>query len=74
MFGNAPTFSQREVSAPPDRRCGSGHPVPPDQEFQGHPTKWFSISGPGVEGVVCEPCLTVAHAMAREKRKHVQSR
>jgi hypothetical protein len=60
----------KQVSAPPNLFCRSGHTAPPI--FQTGPTKFFSVNSdvdPNVNGVYCEPCLIVAHAMAAKNRR-----
>jgi hypothetical protein len=59
----------KTVDPPHSRWCqGVGHVVPADAKFQGKDTRFFHVSGDGIDKVVCEPCLTVANAMARRKK------
>jgi len=70
-------FSAKEVPAPPQRWCHSGHFAPevfaregPGTEPQ--PTRFFSVvarATPAVNGVYCEPCLILANAAALPARR-----
>lgn len=66
-----PDLSFKEVSAPPNGWCHSGHVAPSvfkrDPAKEPEPTKFFqaaSLVG-SINGVYCEPCLIIAHAHAR---------
>lgn len=60
--------------APADRRCSSGH-VAPEQfrrggpEDEPSPTLFFRVTGQGVSGIYCEPCLIVSQHVARLKKE-----
>lgn len=62
----------KEVQPPVPRFCNGadgGHDVPDGAVFQGKPTRFFRVTGKGVQGTFCEPCLVLANAMAREKKR-----
>lgn len=73
MFENA-DLVQREVDPPKNRWCCSGHEAPlmfrrSGPESKEELTKFFQVSGHGINGIYCEPCLIIAHHMAREQNK-----
>lgn len=59
------------------RWCSSGHVAPESWSREGAgtplvPTQFFQVTSAldrSVNGTYCEPCLMVANAMAREKKK-----
>lgn len=68
-----PDLTIKEVVTPQGRWCRSGHVAPEnfrrDPDKDPEPTKFFQVSSKTTgNGVYCEPCLVVAHAMAREKK------
>lgn len=76
MIGK-PDFVIDEVVEPPGALCSSGHVAPKSWSKRGpgtplEPTLFYrvvSIKDSKVNGVYCEPCLMIANAMAREKKK-----
>jgi hypothetical protein len=72
-----PDLSAEEVGAPFARWCTSGHVAAEawSREGAGTPvasTRFYrvvSAKDPTVNGTYCEPCMMVANAMAREKKK-----
>ena len=68
-------MTYREVSAPFNNWCSSGHCAPEmfprnGPDLPAEPTKFFSVSGNGdIEGTYCEPCLIIAQHIEQEKRK-----
>lgn len=76
MFAR-PDLTVKEVEAPYSFVCRSGHTAPTvfqrDQNLPAEPTKFFSVDSdvnPHVNGVYCEPCLIVAHAMSDKNKTH----
>jgi len=81
MLIGKPDIVMREVEAPDDHRCDSGHSVfgtfkrggpasPPE------PIKFFQVSTKeaGVIGTYCEPCLVIANHIKRlSKRNKAES-
>ena len=74
MISNA-DLTQDEVPAPALRYCKSGHVAPPvfvrDLGHPAEPTKFFKVNSqgnPSINGIYCEPCLIVAHHMARQQK------
>ena len=71
--GNGVGLTIRQLDHPPhDRQCHGadfGHNVPIDAIFQEKPTRFFLVTGGGLRLVICEPCLVVAHALVRRKKK-----
>ena len=64
----AADLTQKEVDAPPDRYCSSGHNLGVLAAYRNKPVRFFQVSGKGVDGVYCEPCLVLANYVARRKR------
>ncbi len=67
---------QEEVEPPDDMRCSGGHIAAPFFRRSGplsaeEPTKFFKLTHKtaDIDGVYCEPCLVVAHFIAKKKRK-----
>lgn len=65
---------QKEVDAPSNNWCASGHEAPKQFRRSGpgsmeEPTKFFHVVGHGINGIFCEPCLVIAHHMAKEQKK-----
>ncbi len=65
-------LSMKEVEAPFNFFCRSGHRAPPvfqrEPKTPATPTKFFSVSSneqPEIQGVYCELCLIVARAISR---------
>ena len=66
-------FSAKEVPAPSQGWCHSGHFAPEDFAREGAgtpklPMRFFSVGATGVNGVYCEACLIVANAIARQAK------
>lgn len=66
---------QREVDPPSTHWCASGHEAPRLFRRSGpgsieEPTKFFHVFGHGIDGVYCEPCLIIAHHVARGQKKN----
>jgi hypothetical protein len=67
----------KQVPATHGRWCSSGHTAPESWSREGRgtpplPTAFFQVTGVGdhnVRGIYCEPCLMVANAMARQKKR-----
>lgn len=65
----------KEVRTPHGHWCKSGHVAPTTFRREGPqgedlPTKFFQVASdknPQVNGVYCEPCLIIAHAMQRNE-------
>jgi len=63
-----------QVGDPPNRWCSSGHVAPLTFKLGGPdaaegPTRFFCITGNGVSGIYCEPCLVLANHLAALKKK-----
>ena len=72
MFEDADLI-QREVDAPSDHWCASGHVAPSLFRRTGpqgpkEPVKFFHVTGHGINGIYCELCLIVAHWVAKQKK------
>lgn len=67
----------KQVAATQGRWCSSGHMAPESWSREGAgtpllPMQFFQVSSAsdhGVSGTYCEPCLMVANAMARQKKR-----
>jgi hypothetical protein len=65
----------KEVPSPHGLWCKSGHSAPTEfhrdgEKGEAQPTRFFQIASnanPQVNGVYCEPCLVLAHAMQRNE-------
>ncbi len=71
MFSKADLI-QREVEAPFNKWCACGHVAPtlfkrngPDSPEE--PTRFFLVSGQGINNIYCEICLIVANFMSKNK-------
>ncbi len=67
-------FEQEEVETPLNHWCASGHQAPETFRREGPgtpelPTRFFLVKGHGMQGIYCEPCLAIAHHVARLKKK-----
>lgn len=65
-------LTMRMIDPPASRRCqgaAGGHEVPEGATFRGAPTRFFLVTGKNIRGTFCEPCLVVAQALAKERRK-----
>lgn len=67
-------LTQEEVETPRERWCAAGHQAAetfrrtgPDSPAE--PTKFFLVTGHGIHGIYCEPCLVIAHHMAQLKKQ-----
>lgn len=65
---------QREVDNPCDNWCASGHRAPALFRRSGpgsaeEPIRFFHVTGHGISGIYCEPCLIIAHYMARQQKE-----
>lgn len=72
MIGK-PDLTIKQVEHP-SRICASGH-IPPEnfkiqEEGPEEPTRFFLITGQGINGVYCEICLCIANYGARLARKN----
>lgn len=70
---------QEEVDAPSGNRCASGHTAPPEFRRGGpdsppEPTRFFRVTGQGVSGTYCEPCLMVANYVNAQRKKAKKER
>lgn len=78
MFGHT-DMTVKEVSAPHDLQCKSGHAAPKMFRRAGltapeEPTRFFQVStshDPHVNGVYCEPCLIIANAMSTKNQMRI---
>jgi hypothetical protein len=66
-------LTTREVSTPPGRHCDSGHTASETYKREGQdspalPTRFFRVTGQGLDNVYCEPCYTIAAWYARLKK------
>jgi hypothetical protein len=64
----------REVEAPINNWCSSGHCAPKEFKRYGskgvsEKTKFFHVCGNGINSIYCEPCLIVANYVGKNKRK-----
>ena len=71
MLPPKPELIVKEVTQPHDLWCKSGHKAAPTHQREppapAGPTRFFNVkclAMPEVNGVYCEPCLIVAHAIA----------
>lgn len=69
-----PDLTITQVDEPPNRWCSSGHIAPETFKLGGadgkeEPTRFFRVSGAGVNTTICEPCLCIANYLADQKRK-----
>lgn len=65
---------QIEVDVPHDRWCASGHHAPPSFRRSGpgsleEPIRFFQVTCKSTNGIYCEPCLVIAHWMARQQKE-----
>ncbi len=65
---------QRQVDPPINRWCACGHCAPETFRRDGadspaEPTRFFAVSGHGIEAIYCEPCLILANYITAQKRK-----
>ena len=72
MFEDADLI-QKEVDPPSNHWCASGHKAPDLFRRSGpgsmkEPTKFFHVAGHGIDGIYCEPCLIIAHHIAKEEK------
>jgi len=66
-------LTQREVDPPANNWCASGHCAPLLFRRSGpgspeEPTKFFHVSGHGINGIYCEPCLIIARWMSKQTK------
>lgn len=59
---------------PAGRWCASGHVAPPFFRRDGaasaaEPTRFLRVTGQGLNGVYCEPCVVVANGMKRARQR-----
>lgn len=69
-----PDLSIIQVEEPLNRWCSSGHTAPSTFKRDGadgveEPTRFFKISGNNINGIYCEPCLCIAHHVAKIKKQ-----
>ena len=75
MFHHKPDLIMKEVNAPANNWCSSGHMAVETfrregPESEALPTRFFrvsSIKAPKVNGTYCEPCLMIANAIIKMK-------
>jgi hypothetical protein len=75
VIGN-PDLTLKEVNAPQNLWCASGHRTVETWSREGPgtpacPTRFFRVSSdknPNVNGVYCEVCLVIANARARQMK------
>lgn len=75
MFKIQIDLTTKEVDAPADRRCASGHIAPEKFSREGPgtpalPIRFFRVIGSGTDRIFCEPCYTVAAFVASIKKNH----
>jgi hypothetical protein len=68
---NKPDLTISQVEEPAGRWCSSGHIPPETFKVDGveSPTRFFNVSGNGVEGVFCAVCLTAANYISQQQKK-----
>lgn len=64
----------QEITCPAGQWCDAGHVAPKEFRRDGpasplEPTRFFRVTGLGIDGIFCEPCLIVVNWIARRKRK-----
>jgi hypothetical protein len=67
-------LTQKEVDPPLEHWCASGHCAPISFRRSGpdsleEPTKFFHVTGHGIDGIYCEPCLIIAHHMSKIQKQ-----
>ena len=67
-------LTQREVDAPNNNWCASGHCAPllfrrEGQESTEQPTRFFRVTGNDINGTYCEICLIIAHWVSKQSKK-----
>lgn len=68
-----PDLTIKQVETPPSRWCCSGHFAPETFKLYGNdgpeaPTRFFYITGHGINGIYCEPCLCIANYISQQKK------
>jgi hypothetical protein len=63
----------KEANVPITRWCDSGHNAQATFRRQGpdkpaEPIRFFTVTGHGINGTFCEPCLIVANHIAQQKK------
>lgn len=66
-------LSYREVEAPSDMWCCSGHVAPSSFKRKGsdspeEKTKFFSVSGKNINGIYCQICLIIVEKMVKARK------
>jgi hypothetical protein len=72
MFTNADLI-QKEVDPPINHWCATGHCAVLFFRRSGpgsveEPTKFFEVTGHGISGIYCEPCLIIARWVAQQTK------
>jgi hypothetical protein len=68
-------LTEREVDAPFNSWCSTGHVAPETFKRNGpntpeEPTRFFQVSGNGVNGIYCELCLIIANWASYQQKKN----
>ncbi len=71
-----PDLTVKQVENP-SRVCASGHIAPETFKIQedgsdDQPTRFFLVSGNGINAIYCEICLCIAGYVARQNKKKEQ--
>lgn len=66
-------LTQREVEPPFNKWCACGHVAPEMFRRSGpgspeEPIRFFQVSGQGLNGIYCEPCLIIANFMSQKEK------
>jgi hypothetical protein len=64
----------QEIDCPAGHWCDTGHVAPKEFRREGpksfpEPTRFFRVTGLGIDGIYCEPCLIVVNWAVQQKRK-----
>lgn len=67
-------LTQTEVEAPITKWCACGHTAPEFYRRSGpdspqEPIRFFHVIGKNINGIYCEPCLVIAHHVAKIKKQ-----
>jgi hypothetical protein len=65
---------QKETDNPHNNWCASGHQAPAMFRRAGpgspeEPIRFFEVTGHGINGIYCEPCLIIAHWAAKQQKE-----
>ena len=73
MFSNV-ELTVKEITQPLTKWCSSGHFAPDmfkrkGPDYPEEPTKFFQITGKGIDGIYCELCLIIANYVAQQNKR-----